>query len=217
MVNLILLTMNPINGLNALGYVLFWGLFAVAIVVSSYRMRQLLQYLSIGKKDEKLTHIIKRVAFTLVHVVGQWCGFKNVSRKDRAAIGHVLIVWGFFVFVLYYLLFIIIGAGLGIYNEMQENQFFLIYSWLMNIFAVLIIIGIIWAIIRRFVIKPARHKGEPRLEPLIAPITIGAIPVIHLFKEAAAIAGGHAPAGLGAAPPITLALSDIFSLSLIHI
>ena len=102
MVNLILLTMNPINGLNALGYVLFWGLFAVAIVVSSYRMRQLLQYLSIGKKDEKLTHIAKRVAFTLVHVVGQWCGFKNVSRKDRAAIGHVLIVWGFFVFVLYY-------------------------------------------------------------------------------------------------------------------
>jgi len=204
--------MNPINGLNTLGYVLFWGLFAIAIVVSSYRMRQLMQYLSIGKKDEKLTHLVKRVAFALFHVVGQWCGFKNVSRKDRAALGHVLIVWGFFLFVLYYLLFIIIGAGFNRYNEMQDNQFFLVYSWLMNIFAVLIIIGIVWAIIRRFLIKPARLKGEPTLEPLIALVIIGAIPVIHLLKEAAAIAGAHAPAGMGAAaPPVALALSNIFS------
>jgi len=204
--------MNPIDGgLSALGYILFWGLFAVAAAIASYRLRQLVQYLLIGKKDEKLTQIAKRIFLAFVHAVGQWCGFKNVSRKDRAAIGHVLIVWGFFLFVLYYFLFIIIGAGFGIYNEMQDNRFFLVYSWFMNIFAVLIIAGIVWGIIRRFVVKPARLKNEPILDPLMALVLIGAIPIIHLFKEAAAIAGNHAPAGLGAAPPVAQFLSNIFS------
>ncbi|MBT3363749.1 MAG: (Fe-S)-binding protein [Chloroflexi bacterium] len=206
--------MNPIDagGLSAIGYILFWGLFAVAVAVASYRLRQLIQYLSVGKRDAKLTDIVKRIASALFHVVGQWCGFKNVSRKDRAAIGHVLIVWGFFLFVLYYFLFIVIGAGFGIYNAMQNNTFFLVYSWFMNIFAVLIITGIIWGIIRRFVIKPARLKGEPILDPLIALVLIGTIPLIHLFKEAAAIAASHAPAGLGGAtPPVAQLLSNIFN------
>ncbi len=206
--------MNPIDagGFNALGYVLFWGLFAIALAVFSYRARQLWQYLSLGKQDARIDQVAKRVVTALVHVVGQWCGFKNVSRQDRAALGHVLIAWGFFFFVFYYFLYIIIGAGFGIYNSIQNNTFFLVYSWFMNIFAVLIIAGVIWGLIRRFIIRPARLEGEQKLEAGVALLSIGAIPTIHLFKEAAAIAGGHAPVGLGGAtPPIAQLLSNIFS------
>ncbi|MCX6013394.1 MAG: (Fe-S)-binding protein, partial [Chloroflexi bacterium] len=71
--------------------------------------------------------------------------------------------------------------------------------------------GCLWGLVRRFVIKPARLKNEQTTEDLIALLSILAIPILHLFKEATAIAAGHPPGGLGTSPAIAQALSNIFT------
>jgi len=209
--------MNPIIGFNTIGYVLFWGLFAIALAVFALRVRTLRRYLYLGKSDEKFTHIVPRVLSALAYVVGQKCSLKNVSRNDKAGIGHVFIVWGFFLFVLYYLFFIVLSFGVGL-HALEHTSFFYYYVWFMDFAALFVFAGALWAIVRRYIVKPARLKGESDRDAFIILITILIHPLTHLFKTATAIAYGNPPAnlGYGSTPVITTALSKLFTASSAH-
>ena len=193
-------------------YMIFWGLFALAVGIFSYRIYQLLRYLFLGRGEGGFRHIVKRTLIAIVHVVGQWWQLKNFSLRDRATLGHVFMVWGFLLFAIYYLLFIIIGTGFGISEIMEENLFFAYYSWIMDIVAPFIIIGALWAIIRRYIIKPPRLKGEQTFGAMLILLTVFIHPITHLFKTATAISLTHPPAGLGiASPPISMWLSQLYT------
>ena len=204
--------MSPVSELGAVGFVLFWGLFALAVGLFSYRTYRLWRYLFLGRGAGSFGHIAKRMLIAVVHVVGQWCQFKNLSLRDRSSVGHVFIAWGFLIFVIYYLLFIIIGAGFGISETMEENIFYAYYSWIMDIAAPFIIIGALWGIIRRYIVKPPRLKGEQTFEAMVILVTVFIHPITHLFKVATGIALEHPPVGLGiATPPISTAFSRLFT------
>ncbi len=204
--------MSPVSELGTAGFAIFWGLFALAVGLFSYRIYQLLRYLFLGRREGGFGHIVKRTLTAIVHLVGQWWQFKNFSLRDRATLGHVFMVWGFLLFAIYYLLFIIIGTGFGISEIMEGNLFFAYYSWIIDIVAPFIIVGAIWAIIRRYVIKPPRLKGEQTLGAMLILITVLIHPITHLFKTATAITLAHPPAGLGiSSPPISLWLSQLYT------
>lgn len=204
--------MSPVNGFGIFGYLLFWGMFALASGIFSYRAYQLWRYLCLGKKEEKYTQIAKRALIAIVHVVGQKCGFKNLSLKDRASIGHAFIIWGFFLFAFYYLLFIVAGAGFGLFAILSNNSFFLYYSWIMDIASLLLIIGATWGIIRRYIVKPSRLQGERSFEALAAMIVLLLHSITYFFMIAAAISANYPPSGLGASTPlISGALSNIIA------
>jgi Fe-S oxidoreductase len=168
--------------------------------------------LLLGKGERRFDFLAKRILTALGHVVGQWCQFKSLSIRDRAGLGHVLMAWGFFIFALYYLLFIIIGTGFGISEVMENNLFFFYYSWVMDIAAPLVIIAALWGIIRRYIVRPSRLKGEQTFEALVILGTVLIHPITHLFKVATSIALGHPPAGLAPTlPPISSVLSNLFS------
>lgn len=202
------------------GYVIFWVLFAVAISLFLRRTYRLWRYLLLGRREEEFDNIRKRTLTAISHVIGQWPQFKGLSFKDRSGLGHVLMVWGFFIFVIYYVLFIIIGAGFSISEIMENSNFFLYYSWVMDITAPFIIVVSIWGIIRRYVVRPSRLKGEQTIEALVILITVFIHPTTHLFKQATGIALGLPPAGMGSIlPQVSSALSNLFSgstLSLVH-
>ena len=105
-------------------YVIFWSTFALAVGLFARRAYFLFRLICLGKAAGGFGYMAKRILIALVHVVGQWCQFKNLSLNDRAGLGHVFMVWGFLTFVLYYLLFIIIGSGFGISEIMENNLFF---------------------------------------------------------------------------------------------
>jgi len=193
-------------------YVIFWSIFALAISLFLHRTYRLWRYLPLGRGERRFDYMPKRILIALVHVVGQWCQLKNLSLKDRAGLGHVFMVWGFLTFVLYYLLFIIIGTGFGISEIMENNLFFFYYSWVMDIAAPFVIIGASWGIIRRYIVKPPRLEGEQTIEAMVILVTVLIHPATHLFKVATSIGLGHPPAGLAPTlPPISSALANLFS------
>jgi len=194
------------------GYVIFWVLFALTIGLFLRRMYQLGRYLSLGRGEGGFGHMARRLLNTAVSVLGQWCQLKNLTIKDRASIGHVFMAWGFFIYIPFYLLFIIIGAGFGLSETMENTSLFFYYAWVMDIAAPFIIIGALWGIIRRYIVKPSRLEGEQTIEAMVILVTVFIHPMTHLFKEATGIALGYPPVGLGSSlPPISLALSQLFT------
>jgi Fe-S oxidoreductase len=121
--------------------------------------------------------------------------------------------WGFFTFALFYFIFIIIGAGFGVSETLEHTSLFFYYAWVMDIAAVFVIIGASWGIIRRYIIKPPRLEGEQNVEAMVILVSVLIHPMTHLFKEATSIALAHPPAGIGYSilPPISSALSNLFS------
>ena len=194
------------------GYIIFWVLFTLAVGLFLRRMFQLGRYLSLGRGEGGFGLMVRRLLTTAIEVLGQWCQFKNVTTKDRASIGHVFMAWGFFIFIPFYLLFIIIGGGFGLTETMENTSLFFYYSWVMDIAAPFIIIGALWGIIRRYIVKPTRLEGEQTIEAMVILVTVFIHPMTHLFKEATGIALGYLPVGLGSSlPPISLALSQLFA------
>jgi len=54
------------------GYVIFWVLFTVALVLFLRRTYKLWRYLQLGKQWDRFDHILKRILTALFHVVAQW-------------------------------------------------------------------------------------------------------------------------------------------------
>lgn len=166
----------------------------------------------LGQKEKSFGKLLRRGLSTVIITLGQWCQMKGVTLKDKAGIGHVILAWGFTIFVVFYVAFIIIGAGFGLSESLENSAFFLYYSWIMDIVAPVVILAALWAIIRRYIIKPPRLKGEQTVEAMVILVTVLLHPLTHLFKIASSIALNHPPAGLGGAlPPLSSALSNIFN------
>ena len=194
------------------GYVIFWVFFALAVGLFLRRIYQLGRYLSLGRGEGGFGHIARRLLSTAVSVLGQWCQLKNLTIKNRASLGHVFMAWGFFIYIPFYLLFIIIGGGFGLSETMENTSFFFYYAWVMDIVAPFIILGALWGIIRRYIFRPPRLEGEQTIEAMVILVTVFIHPMTHLFKEATAMALGYAPVGLGTSlPPISSALSQLFA------
>jgi Fe-S oxidoreductase len=192
------------------GYALFWGVFVIALGLFSYRVRQLLQYMFLGQKETGYKSWGKWITNTFVYVFSQLCQLKNFRTKDRAPLGHAFMAWGFF--VLFYFFFIILAEGFGL-TGLEDTNFLFYYAWVMDFMAVLIIIGAGWGLIRRFIVRPERLKGEQTVEALIILLSVFTHPFTHLFKEATNIAMMAPPAGLGHTllPPVSAWFSHLFT------
>jgi Fe-S oxidoreductase len=197
---------------TTLFYVLFWGVFLITLGLFAYRLRQLWQYMFLGQKVTSLKNRLRELWDTTVYVISQLCQLKNFWRKDRAPLGHALMVWGFFISILFYFFFIILTEGLGLI-ALEETQFYFYSVWVMDFFAVLVFIGAAWGIIRRYIIRPDRLKGEQTTEAMIILLSVLVHPVTYVFEIGAKIALGHAPAGLGHTilPPVSAWLSNLFT------
>ena len=206
--------MNPVSHLGVGGYVLFWGLTGLAAGVFGYRLYQLYRYLSLGRKEERFGQLFRRAVTSIGRLIAQQCQFKNLTRKDRAGVGHMLMVWGFLLFIGYYFFFIIIASGFGVSGVMEHNLVYGVYTWIMDIVAPFIMLGALWGIIRRYIIKPPRLEGHRSFEAMVILVTVLIHPLTHLGKIATQIAAGHPPAGLGIlTPPISTAFSHIYTSS----
>jgi Fe-S oxidoreductase len=200
--------------MSTISLVIFWIVTVLAFSLFARRMYQLGRYMFLGRKEESYRQLVSRAWKTAIAVLGQWCQLKNLTSRDRASIGHAFMAWGFFIFVVFYFTFIILGAGFGLSETLEHTSFFFYYAWIMDIVAIFVIVGAGWGIIRRYLVKPPRLKGEQTAEAMIILVSVLIHPITHLFKEATSIALSHPPAGLGTAlPPISSALSNLFANS----
>jgi Fe-S oxidoreductase len=98
----------------------------------------------------------ERIRRLLRYVPGQWCNIQNISSRELAGVQHLFLFFGAACLGVYYGLFVILGDGLGFSALLYHNRLARGFVHLSEVFAVLILVGLWWGVIRRAIVKPAR-------------------------------------------------------------
>ena len=141
------------------GYIILYFLLLIALGIFVNRACRLYVFLHLGGKENRFDHMGKRAIIFLTNVLGQWCTLKSVSIKDLAGIGHFLMFWTFFLFFMNYTYLFIWGAWHPSSSLLElGNRFSSIFSSVLEPLALLTVGAVIWALCRRYIVRPERLK-----------------------------------------------------------
>ncbi len=176
------------------GYVIFWVLFAVVLVLFIRRVYFLVRIMLIGREENRFDNIWQRIKSMLIEVGVQLCSFKNVAKKDLGGIGHAFIFWGFCWCLASYIIFIGFAEGFGLYPYIKETAFETVYYTILDFMVLFVLIAIIIGAIRRYIVRPERLKNEQSLEAGFIMFLVFGLMVLHFCTEGFGKAGsGHIP------------------------
>ena len=114
----------------------------------------------LGKPLHRFDQPWKRVRGAIYLTLGQTKVLQSFSlKRDRAGLAHALILWGFLLFVFSYLIFIY-GDSVsdGFSHSFLTETGIHIVSYLIEAVAVIFLIVLAWAFLRRWVAKPSRLR-----------------------------------------------------------
>lgn len=187
------------------GLVLFWGAFVVAVGLSVQRLYFLFSRLRLGQPEPqpRWDQYLRRLAMMVGTIFAQLCSLRRVSARDLAGIGHFLIFWGFITYALSYLFYVFLGDGVGL-SFLKENAVATYYNYLLDVMAGLVILAILWAALRRYVLRPPR-LDERGAEPSIILALIFGLMVVSPALEGI----GVRLEGASSSPPLAAALSQL--------
>ncbi|MCH7621600.1 MAG: (Fe-S)-binding protein [Chloroflexi bacterium] len=181
----------------------------VASCVGGYALyRRVFWLVMQGKPVARFDRPLERLTGAITIVLGQRKVLQRVGStdprgggRDLAGIGHASIFWGFLSFSLSYLIFIFGGV---IWSPLPETVLtetgVKIFSIYLDIFALVILLALVWALFRRWLARPHRlrfdltRKGE---SVIIVGLTGGlmiATLLVHAFYVAEG--GGGPEAGI---------------------
>jgi Fe-S oxidoreductase len=134
--------------------IIFVFIFIAAIALFAWSLKKLYAYmLTAKKKDDRTGKVGERISYVLTVAFGQ----SKLLREPAAGIIHFFIFWGFVLF-----LFAVIESMIqGFYSEFDltfTGWFYIIVTLIQDVFSVLVIIAVLAALYRRYVIH------IPRLE-----------------------------------------------------
>ena len=213
------------------GYVIFWVLFIIAFGLFSRRVYFLFRLMRLGQEENRFDSMGRRIKSALFETVFQWCSLKNVSlgrrinailtevfppwpnlmgsgRRDLAGIGHAFMFFGFGLLLIGYIIFIGLGGGFGLYEMLTGTTFETVYSSILDLAAILVTVAVIWAAIRRYIIKPARLEEEATAEAGVILLLVFSLMVLHVFIEGFNYAASNISASW---PPVGAALAKFLA------
>ena len=188
------------------GYVIFWVLFIIAFGFFAQKLYVLFRLMNLGKRENRFDRMGQRITNMLLEVIPQWCNLKSVTRKDWAGLGHALLFWGFSFFLISYIVFIGLAEGFGLHTVLMGNTFETVYASILDIAGIFVIIAIVWAAVRRYVLRPERL--EISAEAGVIMIMVFCLMALHFCIEGFGFAGsGEAPMW----PPVGAAFARYLS------
>ncbi len=133
----------------------FIVLFLAALVLFTYNLLRIRSYLMLGRSENRFQNVGARV----MKVLGIGIGQSKIFRDPVAGLMHALIFWGFLVLITavleasiqgFYPPFSIasLGSASGIIFASQD------------LFGLLVIIAVFYALFRRYVLHPKRLQGD---------------------------------------------------------
>ena len=138
------------------GKILLLVLMIAVVYFFTQRANYLISLLKLGKAENRFDRPGQRLKFALGQMLLQRCVLKNVTKNDWSGVGHMLIFYGFSLFVISYGFHIAEGfyekLSPALFGEVFNNIFFL----LLDSAGLLVIFALIWAAIRRYLIRPFR-------------------------------------------------------------
>lgn len=200
--------MSPVSAtyFGISGYIIFWVMFAVAMGLFMPRMYFLYRLMCLGKQENRFDRMGERIKNMFFVVIPQWCTLKSVTGKDLAGIGHAVMFWGFSCFLVSYILLIGLAEGLGLHSFIMGGAFEKGFLTILDIAAIFVIISMIWAAIRRYIVQPARL--EISLEAGFIMFMVFSLMVLHLCIESFGMAAEGETHGL---PPVSAAIAQYIS------
>jgi hypothetical protein len=135
-----------------------YGLGLVVIIIFVYGLIKRIRLWRIGKPENRLDHIFKRIgsvfSFGLFH--------KRILKEPYPGIMHLFIFWGFLV--------LLFGTILIFFQEdftklffdkvFIHGSFYITFSFVLDLFGLLAIIGVILAVFRRYLLNPDRLDNK---------------------------------------------------------
>ena len=164
-----------------------WPVYAlglIAILIFVFGLIKRIRLWKIGKQENRLDHLSKRIGSVLSY------GFlhKRILKEPYPGIMHLFIFWGF--------LLLLIGTLLIFFQEdftklildkvFIQGSFYLTFSFVLDLFGLLAIIGVLLAAFRRYIQKPERLDNKA--EDAIVLLLIFVILVTGFFIEGLRIA-----------------------------
>ncbi|MCK4427796.1 MAG: 4Fe-4S dicluster domain-containing protein [candidate division Zixibacteria bacterium] len=132
------------------------GLIVVIILV--YGFVKHIRLWRIGKPETRVDKPFKRILSFLLFGLGH----KRILKEPYPGIMHLFLFWGFLV--------LLIGTAIIFFQEdftklffdksFISGNFYLIFSFLLDLFGLLAIIGVLLALFRRYVLKPKRLDNK---------------------------------------------------------
>jgi len=188
--------------------IIYIVIFLFAIGLLSFNLKRLVSYLKLGKPENRSSNLGSRIN----RMIGIAFFQKKILREASGGFIHIAIFWGFIILLFSASQSVFTGFGLpNIWNYLG-----IIYSFitlLTDIFAVAIIGAILFAFIRRYVIKVNRLQIDDPHEKIDALIVLTSIFLIVtglLFENAGAIVAKEDASN--AYRPISYLLSTLISI-----
>jgi Fe-S oxidoreductase len=168
------------------GFVLFYALIAVALVLFVRRVSALVRLMLKGQPAVRWDHIPARVGKVIVFVLGQ---ARLIGGDFRPGLMHATIFWGFIVLTLGTIEFF--GKGVTERFALPFLSDTPLYLVMEDVFSVAVIAALAYAAFRRLVVKPRRLTLSP--EGLVILGLIFTLMVTDLATDACRILLAPAP------------------------
>ncbi len=191
--------MVPPGDIGALPlWVAVFVLLGLALAVFNYAFySRVVRLVLQGKESARFDHPLKRLNGALLIALGQQKVLQRVKYGDYAGIGHAIIFWGFLTFMLSYGIFIFAGsAWRGFPEWLLTETGVRVYSSYLDILAAVMFAVLVWAFVRRWVLKPHRLSYDltRHSDALIIVVLIGGLMASTLLTHAFWVAqGGTGP------------------------
>lgn len=132
------------------------GLIVTIILV--YGLVKHIRLWRIGKPENRLDNLLKRIGSFLLFGLGH----KRILKEPYPGIMHLFLFWGFLVlFIGTVIIFFQEDFTKLIFNKnFIFGNFYLLFSFLLDLFGLLAIIGVLLALFRRYVLKPKRLDNK---------------------------------------------------------
>ncbi|MCB9205839.1 MAG: 4Fe-4S dicluster domain-containing protein [Ignavibacteriales bacterium] len=190
--------------------IVFIIVFVIAFSLLSFNLERLLSYLSIGKSENRFDNIFKRIINVLKIAIGQ----SKILRDPVAGLVHVLIFWGFLIF----LFAVVESIFQGFYSDFNFEFLeigFSIITFFQDVFGILVIFAVLFALFRRYIQKVKRldHGKESLVDATFVLLMILVVVISMFGQNAAHIASNNLQLSEWEFRPFSNILANIFFFS----
>ena len=153
----------------------FWLLFLSFIGAFAAQVARRVQLIAAAPKTFSLDHLGARATHFLVDVVLQ---VRTIKERPAAGLAHAFVFWGFVAFGGYTLTEFLRGLGLV---DLTHTGWFNVYRRLLEPFAVAVLGGILYLLIRRAFVRPVGLGTTVSVESIVIALFIATLMITFLL------------------------------------
>jgi Fe-S oxidoreductase len=153
----------------------FWLLFLGCVGAFTVQVASRVRLIAAGTDALSFDHLGVRVARFVGDVLLQR---RTIVERPAAGVAHAFVFWGFLFFAGYTLIEFLYGLGLA---DLTGSGWFAIYRLMLAPFAVLVLAGIVYLLVRRVVARPIGLGRTVSAESVVIAVFIATLMVTFLL------------------------------------